>query len=332
VNNRFWVCCEVRERPHYCYEGYGLEIDWKRRKVIRRLDIPQWFMPKRDRKTAGGFKGSAGNRGLRQMRDVGDYFYALTQGGVLEYYKDTLEERRRFSHNMHMGGHYLVPHEGGFWYNACIFDSLVHIDMDGKILKTIQIAGNEEYAKALEIQHEIHDTSFDIRTVNDLNLPTEYGLKFDQLHMNTIQVIGDEVYVYSLRKSTFFRLLPSFKIILKDEYNMESGAGLLNSHDANIFNDKILVNNSRLQKFHIYDLQSKKLETVIDIPTRGERTKLAYPGYLRGFEKIDNDRVLIGTAPLGVFEINIRKGVIVDGMRFSDEVNHTCHGINAIKE
>jgi hypothetical protein len=330
VNNIFWICCEVRARPRYDYRGYGWEIDWSRKAKIRRYDLPKWFIDhERQAVNTGKEKAAARNKGLRHIVEVGDYFYALTSGGVLELDKETMVVNRRFSHNLQLGGHYLVPYQGGFLHNVCIFDSIVHMDMDGNRMGIWKITRDRNQADALNVNTVDHDLTRDIRQLPPAGLIKykEWGVKYDQLHMNTITVIDNsEVYVFSGSKGILFKMVPDFEVILKDRERLKG------AHDVQIFNDKILANNSHRSEFNIYDLKSGTLEKVIDIPKRGVAIKrMSDPGFLRGLAKIDNDRVLIGTAPLGVFEIDVRRGEIVDEMQFAkdEEVYHTCHGINA---
>ena len=108
-------------------------------------------------------------------------------------------------------------------------------------------------------------------------------------------------------------------------------------HDGLFVNGKFVINDSRNSRVQIYDYLYHealklpyffKIRGIIEIPKTGSNSSDALCGYVRGLSVIDENKILIGTAPFSVYEVDIDKCSLGEGMVFSENVNHTCHGIN----
>ena len=206
------------------------------------------------------------------------------------------------------GDNYYVVDRGCIWV----------LDLDLNVMK--RVVPQEYYAGHYLIKYQ---GEFVFDTVQPANLfmgNTRIGLQ-PHMAVNTITINNGELYLFNHNLGRLIKYKPNFEIILTDER-------LKGSHDCQIFNNKIIVNCSEESKFLIYNLSSKKLQTEIDIPKTGQDGDCYKCGFLKGLCRLDTDRVLIGTTPAQIFQINVTTGQIEDNWFIAEEPSETVHGIN----
>lgn len=320
---KVWVSCEMRGAEgtgHKDYRGYALLVDWEKKEVLTRWDAPVIMHPEMDEKYSGRYA-----RGLRAMVHHNGEIYALMSSGAIVLDAETLEEKRRISNREWLGGHYFVWDRDGFWMNNNQFDEIVKVGIDGKIKDRIELRRFSFFQNECGLKPErppIRDVRY--QTEDDIAEWKEKKHWVDQLHINSIQVDGDRIYVGSCTKQLMVQVRPSFKVIHR-------GTHLGQPHDFTLVGDRVLVNCSARQRFAVFAPSYKTMTHVPEVEglIMSPRT-CSY--FTRGLYVLDNDRVLVGYSPLSVVEMDIVTGDILGQMVFSHETAHTCHGITAYEE
>lgn len=317
---RFWACCEIRAKFNDDYRGYALLVDHGSQEVIRKYDIPTIFDANLEEGACGKYC-----RGIRAMRRVGRSIYVLSQGGIIELNPQTLTERRRLRSDYNMGGHCLVRDgNGSLWYNSPALDTIIRFNYKLRYAtEAICMPNIPEIAEPLDLKTVDWDEKEYYRK-DELWIARKkaFGL-VDQLHLNTLQILDDGLYGFSCTHSALFRIKPDPELIhVFDD--------LEEPHDGTFVGEKFVINDSGHSRTIIYDHETFVRERVIDIPKRGRQDSgpKYLSGYVRGLLAVDERTVLIGTSPLSVYEIDILDGQILNSIVFSDNVTHTCHGLN----
>lgn len=321
----FWISCERREYSNDEYTGYSILVDWDTKKILKRLDVPKYF----DKELSVGQTGRC-CRGVRSVIKVNDEMFVLVQGGILVYDPNTLKIKRHLRNSiLGVGGHYLVPDGDGIWTNSCALDLLVKVDYDGNIIDHIQVPNLTPVVNKLGLkQHEwdIETTQIWKRDEQTWIGPKKSAGFLDQLHLNTIQLINNKLFTFSCTKKALIELYPNPSVA--------HVFGLSYPHDCIQHNDRIYVNESGRGRFHVFNKQFKPIFS-INIPN--PKPGFAVPGskfqsgWTRGLEIIDDDRILIGTSPFAVYEIDVNKRKITNEMIFSNDHQDACHGIRKWK-
>src|SRR5204862_1770248 len=65
----------------------------------------------------------------------------------------------------------------------------------------------------------------------------------------------------------------------------------------------------------------------ISTPVRGEKAELTSPGWLRGLAWLSDTRILVGSSPATLFEIDLLERKVVGEMQLEEDVGWTIHGI-----
>jgi hypothetical protein len=65
------------------------------------------------------------------------------------------------------------------------------------------------------------------------------------------------------------------------------------------------------------------------MPIRGEKAELTSPGWLRGLAWLTDTRILVGSSPATLFEIDLVQRKVIGEMKLEDDVAWTTHGIYA---
>lgn len=316
----FWLCAEVRAPEHASYRGFGLLIDWDRKEVVRRFDVPVEY-------DAALPEGRAVRecRGVRQVRAINGRLHVLTQGGQLILDPATLEVIDRIDHPWHCGGHYLIPQGDRLWYNSAVPDAIVRLTNGGAVERIIHLCDAPHLVRDLPIERFRHDEAIDLREKSESWIAQEkHAGRVDQLHINTLQVFEGRLYAFSCTFGALVQVEPEVRLVFRDDT-------LLNPHDGQLLSaDRIVANDSGRSRVVVYDAHSHERTREIEIPvppTQGDDPPHAKRGYVRGLVPLAGSRVLVGSAPLSLFEVDLERGEVMGEMILSDDPAVTSHGI-----
>lgn len=318
----FWLCADTRAAKHTDYRGFGLLVDWQQKKIVKRFDVPILFD---DSMPEGQISRDC--RGVRQVRTIDGRLHVLTHGGQLVLDPESLKIVDQVTHPWHIGGHYLVPDGEHVWYNAGVQDAVVKLSRDGVIQQIIHLCDCDELIEHLPIRRYRHDEQADFREkTRDWILSEKKAGRVDQLHINTLQVHESKLYGFSCTYGALFQIHPEVRLVFRDDT-------LVHPHDGQFFtSERLIVNDSENSRVIVYDARNHERIREIEIPipdTKGDDPKHAQRGFVRGLAKVDESHVVVGSAPLSMYEVDVERGEVVAQMSFSDDPAVTSHGICA---
>jgi hypothetical protein len=261
--------------------------------------------------------------GIRQVVRHGGQWYMACAAGLLVL-NDALEEQRRVYDRRWAGSHAFVPCGDGmhYWRDAAMTDEVLLVDLDGNIKQTINLTQSTELQRALGLQPQepadIHYARLSMKEV----ITGREAKQYDQLHINWIQLVGDEMYVTSARRRCLIRVLPTPELTLLDNT-------LWDPHDFTFVGDWLVCNDSRRGSVAIYDKATLTLRHRIPIPFPAPARPSLYSqsGWMRGLAVLDDNHVLCGGTPLSLTLIKLDSGTIQRQLILSGETDDSCHGL-----
>lgn len=300
--------------------GYLIEIDWSSGSVERRVPIPL--------DTGHPFwNARGGNRGGRGVCVHEDVLYVATSMSVLKYDKN-LKPIGEVTHPHLAGLHEIYVDDSGIWFTSTLHDLVLKTNFEGKLI-------DEWWGSESSVLQEYFN--FSSRNYNlNLDFPAEsFEEKYEEycseerLHINTVKVIGDEVYVLSNNKGALIRIRPTPEKVIIHDRQLES------PHNSVIYpSGKVLVNNTKKKSICIYSLETGKLNRVLRTSlshTNGSSKQFAKAGWQRGLTAIDEDVCLVGTSPAAIFEVDVERALIGRVVTIDDDVRHCIHGLTAVR-
>ncbi len=318
-----WASEVVRDGRDTSLPAHGTVIDWDAKEVLRTWECPMVFDDAYGPEEHG--RWSYGTR--LAVSDSGSLF-VMTGAGIYQLNRYTFEEQARFSHNLWWGGHCLLwAGSGHLMHESEALDAIVTMTIWGGVTNVLRMRDLPIAAK-LGMQPgdpEVGDCRKLTGRTADVQ-KYEKGL-LDQLHINSLQRYGGRLYAGSCRKKVMWEFYPVPRVILRDET-------LNDPHDFTIVGgDRIVVNDSRNGSVAVYGRESAERILTVAIPPVDAYNSCpeAVPNWTRGLVVLDEDRVVVGTSPLALFEVNIRLGEVVGGMVLSHDARRSCYGLSILE-
>ena len=136
----------------------------------------------------------------------------------------------------------------------------------------------------------------------------------DEHHLNSVYLADDVVYAYALRSGRVFRMHPGpVTPVLQLEKGCHNVANTKHGWYRNVSRESVVRLGDR----------------EIRLPRRGRSGQFTQPGWLRGMAWLSDHRILVGSSPATVFEIDLDDMRIVKEVRLESDVCWTVHGIYA---
>jgi hypothetical protein len=310
---KFWVCCEVRAKRHEDYAGYALLVEWPSLDVVGEYhdyaDQAPWSRVHR--------------KGIRQMTRVGDEIYVLWNNCIQVIDANTLKQDRLLTTGVLLGGHVLYQSplhaRPRLWYNSNVWNSYLLLDENARVVSGISLYGTP-LRDGIGIGPAPEQT--DAREMSEENLAelkASGGL--DQLHLNSFQIEEGSLFGASCSRKTMFSIAPASCVLFEDKE-------LDCPHDFTFVGSRVVVNDSGHGQVVVYSRGDYSRERVIRIETPGKGLQKARADWVRGMLVVDDEHVLVGSAPLSVVCVNIAAGVVCHRKQYSQKVRHTCHGLS----
>ena len=151
----------------------------------------------------------------------------------------------------------------------------------------------------------------------------------ERLHVNTVMVQGENVYVYCPRINSLVKIRPLPEVIIVRDDSLEGG------HNGIITREnKMIVNDTRRQAIRVYNVITGSLEKVIDTQIYSEKRSEQFmkAGWQRGLAHVRDGIYLVGTSPATVFEIDVNNNMIGNIMQIDNNVAHCIHGLTVMKQ
>ncbi|MEO1009100.1 MAG: methyltransferase domain-containing protein [Planctomycetota bacterium] len=320
-----WACCEHRAARHADYRGHALLVDWDAKRVVRRVDAPELFDADADPDSATRY-----NRGVRGVLELAGEPCMLTQGGLLSLDAQALAPGRGRRLPQRSGGHYAIHGPDGLlWYNACVPDAILAVDPATlEVRRRIDLADCDEIVDRLGLNPHRYEPDAELHAIMQTALQAEVDAgRADQLHVNTLQWRGDTLYAFACRKQALLEVWPRQRVVFRDER-------LQMPHDGCFLPDgRLIVSDSSRSAVRVYaegatDRGGMLASIAIPRPPHAAPPRHAKPGFVRGMLHLGGGRVLVGTSPFALYEIDVDAASVVGGMVFGDDPSQTCHGIS----
>jgi len=301
--------------------GFIYKIDWKQKKVLKKVPVPNPMFSE-----LGERGGRRGGRGICFWKDE----VVVANYDSLIFYDEALNFKRRISHPLFCALHEICSSQEGIWVTSTGNEGLYLLDPKTGNLLYEWFATEENILtkRPLEVPKHIIDRSKDYRS-------TLISGQDTLTHLNCVSVYDDAVYVTLSRQSAIVQLRPELKIIvycpsMENPHNglrLNGGKFIINdtwNQCVRLFSDDgIEVKNIDLKKFHIKILrQTSRLKGLL---------KVAKPGWLRGLAVIDDKRILAGTSPASIVQIDVEAEKMIGYMQLSKDIRHSIHGLEILK-
>lgn len=322
MNHTIFCTTVLRESINRELTGSIYKISWSEKSVLRSIPVPM-------DSHAIFWNGSGGNRGGRGIGFRDGILYAATATGILKL-DSNLNITGSITHPIMAGLHDIFLSAEGIWLTATLHDIIVLLDYDGQVLFRWDAYKDKSAQKLFSFSDREIDIGFHGFSPDHFVEQYNQYAKSEIFHFNAIWAVADRTYTLSCRKKSFLQIRPHFKRIFTDE-------SLCAPHNAIITEDqRVVVNNTRMQKIHIYSLATGKLLDVLDTrvsdPGNEKSSQFVTAGWQRGLFPLCHPRYIAGTSPASLFEVNIDTGKIEALLALDTDVRHSIHGIYVLPE
>lgn len=304
-----FVSTVIRSSRDADITGHFYKIDWSTKQILQKQPIPV------GNQLIGSGSGNRGGRGIKVFKN--QLFATIFEKILILDFDLNLQDE--ISHPLVIGHHEIAIDDTGIWCCSTPLDAFIKLDYNGNMIDDCFLG---EQFPIVRDHHKYTwlDRSVDYRKIaaDDDDGWIKFG---EQFHPNTIvHQPGGEVHGFTNQHGYILRVRPTLEIIAEFP-------ALYGAHNVQFVGDNIFVNNSRKRAFQIYDReQTLLLDIRIDI-SEHPAEQFSTPGWVRGLSFLSPTRVVIGTTPATLIEIDIERGKIIDQMILETDVTHTVHGI-----
>lgn len=322
--------------------GRIIELAWPDATILRSRPAPDPMHPLSNPNPRGGLRGG---RGVK----VWDGHYYIANYDTVFVYDSSWRLRNRISHPLAADIHEIDVDPQGIWLSCSSHDLALKLSFDGAQIACWHLSDSPTFADHLGIQILPLDPHHDYRR----KLPT--GL--DHVHLNCIQIsdpnhvvlnfgraIPDGIRARISRKvfslpglNSRYPRLRSIRGILEGRRNYLAEVDLERkatprivchaatfrpSHNGQLWTDKSAVLcHERGEILHLSTVTGR-VTSRIPVPCR----------WLRGLARIDDSRLLAGTGPCGLAEVDLANGTVTRQVRLVGHPDESVHGLAVIPD
>ncbi|PKN16429.1 MAG: hypothetical protein CVU66_01050 [Deltaproteobacteria bacterium HGW-Deltaproteobacteria-23] len=216
----------------------------------------------------------------------------------------------------------------GIWVTSTVHDLVLKLSLEGEVLDTWWGSESELLKGLFGFSSRTLNLEMDFGTENFAEGYDKY-CKDERLHINTVCMHKNEVYVFSCWKNSLIRIRPlPEKIVVRDDSLSAPHNGIITDRG------EVLINNTMKQTLNVYDLNSGLL--IREISTRifdeDVSKQFAKAGWQRGLAHLEGSKYLVGTSPAAVFEVDIESGAIGAVLQIDKDVRHCIHGLAVVHD
>jgi hypothetical protein len=302
--------------------GELIVLDWLTKTVLKSLPIYP-FDPDIDYDP----NPRGNSRGGKGMFISSDELFVGTYHSILVFDLD-LNLKRKITNNLFVNIHEMCMAGGNVWVSSTAIDAALLINGEGAILKSWWPREDHLLQEKYGLSPMEIDKNMDNRLAH---LHAEASTKAHHTHLNGVVKSGLKTYVLLNKMGLIIQIEPEIKIILEDHF-------IRGAHSPVISNDgnQLLLCSSFQKSIVIYDLKTGKLLKQINLLNFAEIADLykKHPDepfnqsiFVRGLEFIDDRRILVGSAPASILEVDIQSSRLMDFYQYSNEVGDAIHGL-----
>jgi hypothetical protein len=261
--------------------GYLAEIDWKNKRLLKKIEAPPLW-------SHFNWRNRGGRRGLRGITFYNGLIWVASCEMVFGLDPDTLELERMVSHPYMAHIHEIKGNGNGIWITSTGGEGVFLINQQQQVLHEAWLCG---------------------KPAEDIRVKLDFKQKY---HINSVFFYDRKVYMYGAHTGEVFRVQP---LPIKLETKLEAGC-----HNVNQTPYGWARNHSDASCFKIG-------KGKIQLPRIGGEGEFTSPGWLRGMAWLSEHRVIIGSTPAALYEIDVQRMEIVGEMRLENDIAWTVAGI-----
>ena len=306
--------------------GRIFHVDLANGAVLREKAVPPPLHPLSDDNPRGGARGGRG----AAVRDGRTY---IANYDSIFVYDKRLKPLRRITNPLFAGLHEIEVVKDGIWVASTWLDLLLKVDFEGRPIFRWYYRDAKDLLKKLK-----WDISPVIDFQNDYRKDLKGGISvLKQAHINSVRLYkGSEVVVtfgQRANQNGDGRQRPGadkaswgYVVMLNTK---TGGCRLIYKkrlsfpmHNGQMLSERfLLLNDSHRMENLLIDIKTKRIE---------KRTKV--PGtWLRGLAVCGRRKIIVGSAPAGIYEIDLEKSRVVRFMLLSKNPNEAIHGLCMVK-
>jgi len=236
-----------------------------------------------------GARGRGGRRGLRGITYYNGLIWIASCDCLVGLTPEGLRAERMISHPYMSHIHEIEGAADGIWVTSTNGNGVFQINERQEVLKEGWIEGAP--TQDMRVHMEKH---------------------YDRFHVNTVFFADNDVCAYSSTTGKVYKMWPG---------PVTEIAQL----------ERRCHNVGRTKFGWIRNVSSESIVKVgdheIPTPVRGEKSELTSPGWLRGMAWLTDTRILVGSSPATLFEIDVVERKVVGEMQLEEDVGWTTHGI-----
>jgi hypothetical protein len=331
--------------------GRTFDVDFTNKKVRKVLPTPD---PMNIHSNPNPRGGTRGGRGI-QVRDGTIY---VSNHDTIFSYDMNMKLKGKISHPLTAGIHEIHLVRDGIWVAATDIDSIVKVDLDGNLLEKWcfhQDAGlcgelgfSDPPTPDWEVDHRLKkDETLDRGHLNGIvpengKLVISLGLLRPNLRVRAEKDTGGPTpkkgLLAGLKKTVkstrVFKMKKLKEVttegVVIDLYPETKKArvvyrnpAIVPDHDGHPWDaDTLLFNKTGLCDMYIIDRGSGEVRREVRLPGN----------WLRGMDRVDDRRVMVGTGPAALHTVDVKTGKVLESMELSKDPNESVHGICVIGE
>ena len=303
--------------------GYIYDVDWESGEFSRR-PVPDPTFLDSDDNPRGGVRGGRGAVVTRHGIVVANY-------DTVHVYDDDWNLQHKVSHPLMVGMHELDWDGTHLWLTATVIDAVLRLSLDDDGVEVAWDPHAGAYADRLGLARRGHslDGGVDFRHRD--------APRLDHCHINDARRQGSDLVVncglIRHRPSAPQRVARRLRrgaaaggtsaIVSIDEAGGMTVLSELADHDLPTHNgrrvdaDRVIVNDS-----------TRNTVRVLAVDDGRELGAVAVDGrWLRGQQRVDQERVIVGTAPARLVMANLATGWAEREVVLSDDPNEAVHGL-----
>jgi hypothetical protein len=310
--------------------GFVYDIDWASRQVVRRFPVPEPRYPESDDNPRGGVRGGRGVAVTRHGIVVANY-------DTLYRYDDDWNVLDAFSHPLFVGIHETDWDGEHLWLSATGIDAVLKVTLNGEAA-----VAWDPYGSSLATRVRLR------KRPNPIDGSVDYRKReaplIDHFHINGVTRRGSSLVVNcglvrtrsplpirlasrvlsKLAGGQVLRRTRGGSLVVRVE-----GDGVIDvlaeladhdfaTHNGQLLDDfRLVLNDSSVNSVRIFELTSG-----------GKHRSVRVPGtWLRGLERIDRRRILVGTAPATIVLVDLDREAIEASVQLSSNPNEAIHGL-----
>jgi hypothetical protein len=236
-----------------------------------------------------GERNRGGRRGLRGITYYNGLIWVASCDCLIGFTPEGLQPERMISHPYMSHIHEIEGREDGIWVTSTNGNGIFQINERQEIVREGWLEGPPTVDMRVYMEHH-----------------------YDRFHVNTVAFDNGNVLAYSATNGKVYKMWPGpVTEVIQLERRCHNVAPTKFGWIRNV-SGKAMV---------------KVGDDEIPTPIHGTATELAKPGWLRGMAWLTDTRILVGSSPATLIEIDVPARQVVDEMRLEDDVEWTTHGI-----